>query len=191
MNNNVEKWVYIKGFEDCYEVSNMGNIRSWYMWTGSHYQKRKEPLIIKPYSKGDGYCYLSLSNKGLGIKPKKYYVHRLVAEHFCSKEGYEDYKGKLCVNHMNFKKSDNRAINLEWCTHKENALHYRNTKRASEDLAKRDARTRRKNRKKLEFHKPHVKYLYENTDLSIEGIGDLISVGRDNVAKMLKECGLL
>ena len=190
MTNNSEVWMGVNGFEEYYEISNMGNIRSLYMWTGSVYHKRKEPLQLKQHIKENGYCCISLSNKNLD-KRERWYVHRLVAEHFCSKEGYEDYKGNLCINHKNFDKTDNRAINLEWCTQKENNIHYRSTQRAKEDTAKRDAKTLAKNRKKSEFHKPHVKYLYENTDLTIKEISELINVGKDTVAKLLKECGLL
>ena len=190
MTNNNEVWMDVNGFEGRYEISNMGNIRSLYMWTGVDYCKRKEPLLLKPYIKENGYCYITLSNKNLD-KRERWYVHRIVAEHFCSKEGYENYKGKLCTNHINFDKIDNRAINLEWCTQKENIIHYKSTQRAKEDLAKRDAKVMAKNRKRAEFHKPHVKYLYENTDLTVREISELIKVGRDTVTKLLKECGLL
>lgn len=44
--------------------------------------------------------------------------HRIVAEAFIPK-----IDGKTYVNHINGKKKDNRAINLEWCTAKENTRH--------------------------------------------------------------------
>ena len=60
-----------------------------------------------------------LRDNGNGYK-KKFgkYVHRMVAESFIPK-----VEGKNEVNHKNGDKSDNRAINLEWVTHRENQIH--------------------------------------------------------------------
>ena len=56
---------------------------------------------------------------------KRFFVHRLVAYHFC-----EGYSKELVVNHKDGNKQNNRADNLEWVTRSENDLHaYRNNLR--------------------------------------------------------------
>lgn len=49
---------------------------------------------------------------------KRFFIHRLVALHFC--EGAND---ELVVNHIDGNKLNNAATNLEWVTHSQNDLH--------------------------------------------------------------------
>ena len=49
---------------------------------------------------------------------KRYFIHRLVAIHFC--EGYSE---ELVVNHIDGNKNNNKATNLEWVTRSENDKH--------------------------------------------------------------------
>jgi hypothetical protein len=70
---------------------------------------------LKPATDKKGYLRVGLMiNKKLQTKK----VHRLVAQAFI-----ENPQNKPCVNHINCVKSDNRVLNLEWCTHKENTQH--------------------------------------------------------------------
>lgn len=62
-----------------------------------------------------GYCYVNLWRDR---KVSQQAVHRLVAVAFIPTED-----GKPHVNHRNLNKSDNRAENLEWCSHAENIAH--------------------------------------------------------------------
>lgn len=91
----MEHWKVIKNSN--YLISDLGNI------------KRKNGSILQQYTDKYGY-------KNVNIKcNNKYYtkrVHRLVAEYFVDKQ---DSKFNV-VNHINEIKTDNRAINLEWCT---------------------------------------------------------------------------
>lgn len=104
-----EIWKDVKGYEGLYQVSNLGNVKSLdhirRNGTNKYMQKGK---ILKP-QKANGYCYVRLSKKG---KTKQYLVHKLVANAFIKR----NYKYKE-INHINEIKSDNRADNLEWCTH--------------------------------------------------------------------------
>lgn len=100
----IEEWRDIEGYEGYYQVSNFGNIRN-----------TKTNYIIKLSDINSvGYYRVTL------YKPikKRFFVHRLVAYHFCN--GYDE---KLIVNHKDGNKQNNNANNLEWITHSKNDLH--------------------------------------------------------------------
>lgn len=63
----------------------------------------------------NGYLYISLCKRNVA---RKRLVHRVIAETLLPK-----IKGKPHVNHINGIKTDNRLVNLEWCTAKENCTH--------------------------------------------------------------------
>ena len=115
----IEAWRPI--IDGRYEVSNYGQIRSWYNEVN---KKRQEPKIMAPWQSGRLYkngkrgalsVILSTPN-GL----TRFKVHHLVLEAFvCPKpEGFE------CA-HLDGDITNNRLDNLEWVTHKENEGHKR------------------------------------------------------------------
>ena len=102
-----ENWKPIKGYESNYEVSDMGNVRN-----------KKTKKIIIGDKNNMGYRRVTLYTP---IK-KRFFVHRLVAYHFC-----RGYKEDLVVNHKDGNKLNNKTSNLEWVTRSQNDLHaYKN-----------------------------------------------------------------
>jgi hypothetical protein len=111
----MEKWKNIKGYENYYQISNAGNIRS------------KDRIIIN--SKGrksrykskerkpsfSEYRLIALSKNGI---TKVFKISRLVAIHFIEKKD-----GKGIVNHIDGNKYNDNVSNLEWCSYSENAIH--------------------------------------------------------------------
>jgi len=102
----IEIWKDIAGYIGKYQVSNLGNIKSFL--SGSE-------KILKPSINKNGYLNVSLCFNG---KKHTFPVHKLVALSFLS----QDYlKQKLVVNHKNFIRTDNRVKNLEITTTRQNA----------------------------------------------------------------------
>lgn len=111
-----EVWKDIKGYEDLYEVSSTGRVRTKekVRWNSKCFAKRKvRYLTIKEHP--CGYIYAALSKDK---KQQRHLVHRLVAEVFIPNE-----HNKPFVNHIDGNKLDNTLINLEWVTRSENAKH--------------------------------------------------------------------
>lgn len=100
-----EEWRDILGFEELYQVSNFGNVRT---------VKNGEAEMSQQENR-NGYMTVHLRNKGV---ERRAMVHRLVAEAFIpNPDGLRD------VNHKNGNKSDNRVENLEWVSHSDNMTH--------------------------------------------------------------------
>ena len=107
-----EKWTDIKNYENCYQVSNLGNIRSL-----PRNGTIKHIRILKPYIDNHGYYIVTLSCKNI---KKTYKIHRIVAETFINNPN-----NKTQINHIDGNKLNNNINNLEWCTILENNIHAR------------------------------------------------------------------
>lgn len=114
----MEVWKDIEGYEGLYQVSTLGNIRSF------HNHRGVKVRILRPKRCPGGYLQVALAkDKVISYK----LIHRLVAHAFIDNPfGYEQ------VNHKDEDKTNNRADNLEWCTAKYNSNYGTGSKRMSE-----------------------------------------------------------
>lgn len=108
-----EVWKPVKGFEESYEVSSLGNIRSLDRIVSRRPTSRfvrGQPIsqLLMP----NGYKTALLRLNG---KQYRLYVHRLVAEAFL-----DNPDNLREVNHKDENKSNNTLANLEWCSHSYN-----------------------------------------------------------------------
>ena len=99
-----EEWRDIEGYEDWYEISNLGRVRS--------IDNRK---ILKTNFSKDGYERVTITKDKI---TRNMSIHRLVAKAFIP----NPYKLPQ-VNHIDGDKTNNNVDNLEWCTNQENHNH--------------------------------------------------------------------
>lgn len=114
-----EIWKDIIGYEGLYHASNLGKIKAIRkIRTFGKYSNNTriyEEKIMKPNKTKNGYLIIQLSKDGV---QKWYSVHRLIAKTYL-----ENFENKSQVNHINCIKTDNKVLNLEWCTASENINH--------------------------------------------------------------------
>jgi len=109
-----------KNFNEYYEVSSFGNVRSHVRIVRSTHggEYIKEGKVLKQNDNGQGYLQVMLCINGSNKTER---VHRLVALTFI------DNPGNLPkVNHIDANKRNNTIENLEWCTQQENITHAKN-----------------------------------------------------------------
>ena len=113
-----EVWKPIADYEDYYEVSNLGRIRSHdRLIDRSHAGMSNYVLagrIIRQRLDKDGYSLVTLNKDK---QPRTFKVHRLVLITF---EGNPNNLPQ--VDHKNWNRSDNRLTNLSWSTVSDNLL---------------------------------------------------------------------
>ena len=114
-----EIWCPIKGYENIYEVSDKGRVKSL---------KFGKERILKLGITTDGYLMVKLLKNG---EMKPYRVHRLVAQTFIPNPDNLPQ-----VNHIDENPSNNKVENLEWCDAKYNNNYGTHNQRMAEKKSK-------------------------------------------------------
>jgi len=105
-----------KKYFEHYLIDTHGNV---YNTLSTQSFQLKEPRKLKTWpNKNTNYHQIVLQNGKLGIKPKCFYVHRLVAETYIPNPNNLPE-----VNHIIADKNDNSVGNLEWVTPEYNLKH--------------------------------------------------------------------
>lgn len=111
-----EIWKDITGYENLYQVSNLGNVRvlDRYVNSGIKYNSKvkRKGRLLRQHIKNNGYLQVTLT---LNNKRKYYNVHRLVAQAFILNSNNLEQ-----VNHKDENKQNNNVNNLEWISPKDN-----------------------------------------------------------------------
>lgn len=161
-----EVWKPILGYEDYYEVSNLGRVRRS-VCNNPHYNSSG---LLKP-SIRNGYYHVVLCVNNIH---KSFNIHRLVASSFIPNPNNLPY-----VNHKDENKLNNNVENLEWCSAKYNTIYGSSIERRK--------RTRKKN------HSGYKSVII--TDLSgnlikrfetITECSKYLGTHRSNIAKIIK-----
>src|SRR5690606_15042444 len=111
----MEVWKDIEGYEGLYQISTLGRVKSLSRIIDKKYFTHLSKEIIKKPNVCRGYLIATLFKD---CKPKRIACHILVAKAFLNHRPEET---GLVINHINFKRDDNRLENLEIVTHRENS----------------------------------------------------------------------
>lgn len=103
LNNYIEEWKPIPGFEKLYEASTYGHIRN------------SRGKIMKTYKINSGYHCIKFTVNNIR---NTFLVHRLIASTFLGV-----FIDRPEVNHRNENKDDNSLLNLDWETRSGNKQH--------------------------------------------------------------------
>jgi hypothetical protein len=175
----MEIWKPIPGFEDIYEVSSLGRVKSVDRFDPAG-RRQIGQLRTVQMNKWHEYYAINL-RKDRKTHSKK--VHHLVAFAFLGMPpmpiypGEGPYKGFCEVNHKNGDKRDNRPENLEYCTRKENIQHaHRIGLREGCSQGERNGRAKLNKAQVAE-----IRQLYATGQYTTIRLGQLFGVGKSTV----------
>lgn len=112
-----EIWKDVEGYEEFYQISNFGEVRSKDRWRNNG-SKSRYLLKSKTMTKSKtttGYWKIGFFKDG---KRREFKIHRLVAFAFIPNP-----ENKPNINHKDGNPLNNHISNLEWCTQSENLQH--------------------------------------------------------------------
>ncbi len=117
-----EWWKDIPGYERLYAVSTLGRVRSFDRFRDGLTRGTKCKIfsagrILKLQTRRNGYKWAMLYKDS---KSKCCNVHRLIISTFFD-------KSEKLVNHKDLNKGNNKLSNLEYCTPRENCVHFLQT----------------------------------------------------------------
>lgn len=157
-----EIWIDVNGHEGCYQVSNLGRIKSL------PFKYSPTLKILKP-------CLLKIGYNEVNLRGEKHYIHRLVAQHFI-----DNPENKPEVNHKKGIKIDNRASELEWVTKSEQLIHsHRVLNRKTPDFRG----TKSPNSKLNEFQIRIIKRM--KGDFFLREIADIFNISLQGIHRIL------
>lgn len=166
---DIEEWKDVNGYEDFYQISSFGNVRSldrtikYGDLSKGEYHTRKGRLLIP--SNSNGYLTVSLSGKTFS-------VHSLVANSFLTKPSEN-----LVINHKDGNKSNNFYKNLEWVTQKENIQNSIKSTNGNVGVNQKDAKLN-------DSLVIEIKQLLENGDISQASIAKMYGVSPTTISEI-------
>lgn len=167
----MEIWKDIPNYENQYQASNLGNIKSL---DRKIWNYNKKGRILKQNSNRNNYQYVSLNGK-------KYYVHILVAKTFI--ENPNNYEQ---INHKDFNKQNNCVENLEWVSREQNINHYKKSIYFKQVQLQQEKKLQNKTFKKIIKYRNDILNYYYVKCLSIEEIAKICNIGRDFVSNVIE-----
>lgn len=167
----------LNGYEELYQISNYGNIKSLDRIVKDSNRERYQRIkghYMKPTDNGNGYKLISLLKN---YKRKNHYIHRLVAQHFI--DNPNNYRE---VNHIDCDKSNNKINNLEWCNSSQNKKHYLNTELGKEK-GKKASKTRFRNL--VKDKEKQIIYMYVKEQKTFKEIKQIVKLCNETIKKVL------
>jgi hypothetical protein len=123
MENNIEIWKDIDGYEGFYQISNLGNVKSLSKYVNNKHNtlSLKKEKILRQCNDKNGYKLVNLLKNGTSKTCK---VHFLVCQAYLTEKLSEFY----VIDHINNIKGDNRVSNLQYISFRENVSKDSNNK---------------------------------------------------------------
>jgi hypothetical protein len=164
-----EIWTRIKDYEELYEVSSFGRIKSLKKrWSNGY----KDETIMSLFKMPKDYLGIKLRNEGV---KKGFTAHRLVALHFIpNPENLPE------VNHKDFDPSNNVFLNLEWGTRLYNIQYSAKAGRITGWTGEKSPRAKHTNESILK-----IRELYASGQYTQDEIASMFGVKRHNISKIV------